>query len=322
MDQNSPPTAHFQLHELADGVYAAIAYSNGAAVSNAGIIDLGDRTLVFDTLLTPRAAAELRVSAEQIGGRPVNFAINSHWHNDHVRGNQVFSTDTEILSTRVTRHLIETEGVIDVQDDSSSGALIRSLEPQDRPLEDGERASWRAEISSWSNFLKEIAESSPRVKLRMPTWTFEGRLFFHGERRRAELIEIGAAHSQNDCLLYLPDDRIAFVGDLLFVESHPYLGESDLDAWLQALDLIRSLDLQRIVPGHGPIAGPAEVVTARKYLLDLRTRVNRLMEKDTPMRSIEAQKVPPAYADWKLERFYASNLRTLYLQARAATSRP
>jgi len=320
MDQNSPLPAHFQLHELADGVYAAIAHSNGAAVSNAGIVDLGERTLVFDTLLTPRAAAELRVSAEQIGGRPVAFAINSHWHNDHVRGNQVFSTDTEILSTRVTRHLIETEGVIDVQDESASGALIRSLEPQDRPLEDGEQG-WRAEISSWSNFLKEIAESSPRVKLRMPTWTFEGRLLFHGERRRAELIEIGAAHSQNDCLLYLPDDRIAFVGDLLFVESHPYLGESDLDAWLQALDLIHSLDLQRIIPGHGPIAGPAEVVTARKYLLDLRTRVSRLLEKEPSMRSLETQKVPLAYAGWKLERFYASNLRTLYLHARTAASR-
>jgi glyoxylase-like metal-dependent hydrolase (beta-lactamase superfamily II) len=321
MDQNSPPTAHFQLHELAEGVYAAIANPNGGAVSNAGIVDLGDRTLVFDTLLTPRAAAELRVSAEQIGGRTVTFAINSHWHNDHVRGNQVFSTDTEILSTRVTRHLIETEGVIDVPDDASSTSLIRSLEPQDRPLDDGEQA-WRAEISSWSNFLKEIAESSPRVKLRMPTWTFEGRLLFYGERRRAELIEIGAAHSQNDCLLYLPDDRIAFVGDLLFVQSHPYLGESDLDAWLQALDLLRSLDLLRIVPGHGPIAGPAEVVTARKYLLDLRSRVSRLLEKDTPLRSLETQKVPVAYADWKLERFYTSNLRTLYLQSRAAASRP
>jgi hypothetical protein len=106
------------------------------------------------------------------------------------------------------------------------------------------------------------------------------------------------------------------------VESHPYLGESDLDAWLEALDLIRSLDLQHIVPGHGPVAGPVEVTTARKYLLDLRNRVNRLLEKDTPVRTIEAQKVPPAYADWKLDRFYASNLRTLYLQARAVASRP
>ena len=50
---------HFRLHQLAEGVFAAIALNGGAAISDAGIIDLGDRTLIFDTFMTPQAAQRL-----------------------------------------------------------------------------------------------------------------------------------------------------------------------------------------------------------------------------------------------------------------------
>src|SRR3990172_6492741 len=92
-----PTSQHFRLERLADGVYAAIASGSGAATCNAGIVDLGDRTLVFDPFLTPKAAHDLRVAAEQLTGRSVSIVINSHYHNDHIRGNQVFSAETRIV---------------------------------------------------------------------------------------------------------------------------------------------------------------------------------------------------------------------------------
>jgi cyclase len=84
---------------LADGVYAAIHIDGGAAIGNAGIVDLGDRTLIYDTFLTPQAAEDLRIAAEALTGRPIDAVLNSHWHNDHIWGNQVFSANTEIIST-------------------------------------------------------------------------------------------------------------------------------------------------------------------------------------------------------------------------------
>jgi glyoxylase-like metal-dependent hydrolase (beta-lactamase superfamily II) len=109
MEQGLPPSPHFELEKLADGVYAAIARDAGAAGGNAGIINLGDQTMVFDTFLTPRAATDLRVAAEFLAERQVAFVINSHWHNAHIRGNQVFTPETEILSTRSTLQFIRTE---------------------------------------------------------------------------------------------------------------------------------------------------------------------------------------------------------------------
>lgn len=71
---------HFHLARLADGVYGAIAADDGGAVGNAGIVDLGDRALIFDTTLTPQAADDMRAAAERLVGHPIAHVVNSHWH--------------------------------------------------------------------------------------------------------------------------------------------------------------------------------------------------------------------------------------------------
>src|SRR5262245_20734092 len=103
-------SAHFQLHQLADGVFAAIHREGGAAQSNAGIIDLGDRVLVFDTFISLAAAVALRETVPALSSRPVSALINSHYHNDHIWGNQAFPSDVPIISTIKTRELIATLG--------------------------------------------------------------------------------------------------------------------------------------------------------------------------------------------------------------------
>src|SRR5512136_3357477 len=101
-----PVSKHFRLQQLAEGVYAVIHIDGGTAIGNAGIIDLGDRTLVYDTLMTPQAGEDLHTAAEALTGRPVDAAVNSHWHYDHIWGNQAFGADTDIISTEETRRLI------------------------------------------------------------------------------------------------------------------------------------------------------------------------------------------------------------------------
>jgi glyoxylase-like metal-dependent hydrolase (beta-lactamase superfamily II) len=85
-----PDSKHFRLERAADGVYAAIHIDGGAAIGNAGIVDLGDRTPVYDTMFTPQAAEDLRAVAEALTGRAIDAIINSHYHNDHIWGNLLF----------------------------------------------------------------------------------------------------------------------------------------------------------------------------------------------------------------------------------------
>src|SRR5512142_3305829 len=101
---------HFTTYQVSDGVFAAIATTGGAAISNAGIVDLGGRTLVFDTFMTPEAALDLRRAALGLTGREADLVVNSHYHNDHIWGNQVFDPGILIASTSQTLKLMQTAG--------------------------------------------------------------------------------------------------------------------------------------------------------------------------------------------------------------------
>src|SRR5512146_626102 len=101
---------YFHVERIAEGIWAAIVERGTGAWGNAGIVALGDRTLVFDTFLTPAAARDLRAAAESLTGRAVSYVVNSHYHMDHIHGNAVFS-DAHIIATEKTRERIATRGV-------------------------------------------------------------------------------------------------------------------------------------------------------------------------------------------------------------------
>ena|SRR5688572_14812518 len=88
---------NFQIKKLSPHVYAAIATDGGGAICNAGVVDLGNEVLVFDPFLTPDAAIELKNFIAKAIKKPVKWVVNSHSHNDHIRGTQVFSGARALL---------------------------------------------------------------------------------------------------------------------------------------------------------------------------------------------------------------------------------
>ena len=113
---------HFILHALAHGIFAAIAQDGGSAICNSGLINLGEQIVVFDTFLTPQAAMDLRQSALEQFGRTPQIVINSHYHNDHIWGNQVFVNEVQIISSARTRDLITTAGMEEFREYSTNAA--------------------------------------------------------------------------------------------------------------------------------------------------------------------------------------------------------
>src|SRR5579884_956728 len=111
-ETQTTPVERFRLEQIAGGVYAAIAIAGCGAQGNAGLIDLGDgRVLVFDTFLTPAAAREFQMAAERLLGHVPTLVVNSHWHADHVYGNQIFAGDAHIITTERTREIMSTRGI-------------------------------------------------------------------------------------------------------------------------------------------------------------------------------------------------------------------
>lgn len=312
-----PYSTHFDIKVLAEGVYAAIARENTGAASNAGFVDLGQRTLVFDTFLTPPAAAELLAAAIQLTGRPPAYVINSHYHGDHVRGNQVFGPEAIIIATHRTHELMATVGTEQLAWLKANGPAMYEDKKKQLAAEQDERK--RREIEAELAYFRPLIESLPAVSLRLPQQTFEGRLVFRGSRRTAELITYGGGHTESDAILYLPDDRLAFLGDLLFVGSHPLLRQGDPDEWLRILGEIAQLDAGTFVGGHGPLGTIEDVRLIERYIPALQALAAEVVAAGGSSDDAAAQPIPEPFAHLRDVMFtFSSNMRFLHQRARQA----
>jgi glyoxylase-like metal-dependent hydrolase (beta-lactamase superfamily II) len=297
---------HYAISRLADGVWAALAKDGGAAMSNAGIVDLGGTTLVFDTSFTPQAGSELRRAAEQLTKHPVKFVMNSHYHSDHIRGNQVYPAAT-VVSTSRTRDLIDTRGRDELKDDLAHAA--GKVTAYQAALARAKTEEERRDAEYWLALYRGVVATLPSIRLRLPDLTFESRQVFHGRARSAELITYGGGHTPSDAFLFLPAERIAFMGDLILIDNHPYLPDGDPDEWLKILDRLEELPITRIVPGHGPVGGAEAVPVVRGYITAVQRVAADLVRSG---RRPEDAVMPEAFRSWRFGNYFPDNIRFLY----------
>jgi len=303
-----PESKHFRLEQLAQGVWAAIHRQGGTAICNAGIVDLGGRTLVFDTFMAPQPGEDLRVAAETLTGRPVNLVVNSHYDNDHIWGNQAF--DSPIFSTETTRRLIVATKGCEDYDAALANAPAR-LEAAKAAYAAAQTEPERIQAALWVDDYQAVVDAAPILHVRAPDVTFGGRMAFHGSARSAELLEL-AGHTPSDAVLLLPEDGIAFMGDLLFVECHPYLGGGDPGALLSSLDAVSARGSWLPVPGHGPVGTPESLAQMQAYVLTLDGLARGLVEAGEAQSKIDSLPVPPPFDGWLIDKFFSVNLHFLY----------
>lgn len=308
MDYTNFHSKHFDLQMLSQDVYAAIATDGGAAICNAGLIDLGGQILVYDTFLTPRAAKDLSIlSAEKFVHRP-QLIINSHYHNDHIWGNQALLPKAQILSTTQTRNLILTEGKLEYEwhAEHSKEKLQFYLEQQITTQNPDELEN----LKMWIGYYQGLAEAMPSLEVKVPAITFDDHLEIHGEKQTARLIEFIGGHTGSDTVLYLPQAGVVFMSDLLFVGCHPYLADGDPKQLLNILSEIRQLGVSQFIPGHGPVGTIDDVDLLMDYIQQCFDISQNLVDSgDVSEETIAAIKIPGAFTHWKLPQFFQSNIR-------------
>jgi glyoxylase-like metal-dependent hydrolase (beta-lactamase superfamily II) len=308
-----PVSDHFSVAELADGVFAAIGNEEGAAYSNAGFVDLGDRTLVFDTFMTPGAGRELRAAAEELTGRPATYVVNSHEHLDHWCGNQAFGPETLILSTDKSRagmvplrqYLLECrENPEELEELIRDNVEQLQTEKDERLREYLERANAR---------LRHTIQGLSTIEPRLPELSFDQRLVMRGSRRRAVLVSFENGHSPSDCALILPRERVAFLGDMALFEMHPLLANGDPRVWEAQLEEIEEWYAETFVPGHGPVGSKDHIHMQRRYIGSLMDLVEDVVEGGGSVEDAITQPIPELFEEWTLGLgFFETNIRFLY----------
>lgn len=305
MTSGSLPSRHFRVEELAPGVHAAVAIDGGYALANSAIVDLGGAALVFDTGLTPRSGEALARATRRLTGRPADFLVLSHYHHDHLRGSQVF-VKPRIISTNATFELIRTRGRDDVESDRSEAKTrLEDLESGRYPVPASERPLFRGWFGG-------IVDSLPRLKLSFPNLTFDTELVVRGTRRTARILSYGGGHSPSDTFVFLPDERVAFLGDLLSNGYHPGLSDGNPMNFVRILDRIASLRPRTLLPGHGAPGGPSVLAAMREYIVSARRVVADHRRAHLPRRALVEVKVPERFRNWKFSVFYTETLQFLY----------
>ncbi|QSB09622.1 MBL fold metallo-hydrolase [Lysinibacillus fusiformis] len=275
---------HFNLEKVSEGIYAAIAKDGGGAFGNAGVIDLGDKTIIFDTFNTQQAAEDLRNIAVHITNKPVSWVINSHFHSDHTRGNQVFK-DCHIVSSQITLQQMKENHPAKIAEQKAD---LEGLKKYIASLVASTDIQKMNEIS----FLKEMESSIPDLELVLPQYTFTHEFTISGTERTARIMTLGGGHSPCDSFLYIPEDEIIFMADLLFVGMHPsFFPYSNPTQWENILEEVNNLAIQKAIPGHGSVGSKKDIVKLKNYINEM----NLLSKK---IRNMEDVSIPTAYQDW------------------------
>ncbi len=310
MQRTAFGSSFFHIEPLAEGVYAAIATDEDQVPGNAGIVNLGGETLVFDTFLIPHAARDLRAAAEHFTHQPVGWVVNSHWHGDHVFGNQVFVPPTTIIATPRTRQLMarDVAAQIEATKQQLPGEIQATREQAESESDPAKCQALLQRVAGLERQLKVMRT----VELTLPQLTFDSQLDLHGSQRTATLLTYGEGHTESDCFLWLPDAGIVFAGDLMVIGRHIWMGHGNPDRWISVLDRIVSLGVRAVVPGHGPVGSVEAIQAVQCYLRDISQLVRDARQTGRSKAEVEALKVPAAYEKWAGSEFLGQTLSALY----------
>lgn len=287
-----------ELVTVADGVYAWIGAGGD---SNAGAIDTPDGLLAIDAQQYQRLARQFRDALTAKTGKPVRMLIDTHCHLDHTAGNVVFA-DVPILAHDKTLTALETylgpkSGAYWTITDYATklrllfGQNIFDLVPDSDPAQ-----AWFRQRISLPDY--------DTITIAPPTQTFADQFTFRLPNETAHLNYWGPAHCDGDIVVYLEKSKVIFLGDLLFYGRFPWLGDCDLDGWIDRLACVLTLDIKTVIPGHGKPTDLKEVARFRTMMIDLRDAVAKAIKagvsEDAAVREVHLPQYAdiPRYNDW------------------------
>lgn len=305
------------LVEIGDGVHAYLQRGSWG-FSNAGLVASAGTSLLIDTLydvgLTARMLDEMR-RVEKAADH-IDTVVNTHANGDHCWGNQLLAGADIVSSRAAAEEMLELRPSLML-------ALMRAVRLSKRvgPVA---RATMEllgrigvpyvSSLAEAGSFLEECfgAFDFRGIRLTPPTKTFEGRLSLTIGGKRVELIQVGPAHTKGDVVVYLPAERVVFTGDILFIGSHPIAWEGPVQQWIAACDLLLELDVDVIVPGHGPLTNKAGVRETKAYWERLQARAREGRAAGASPEDLARDLLGEGIAEWTEAHRLGVNIDTIY----------
>ncbi|MBM4332273.1 MAG: MBL fold metallo-hydrolase [Deltaproteobacteria bacterium] len=253
------------LIELTAGVFAYVQPTGESGVSNAGLL-IGDHAAtLIDTLMVASLNQPFIEAVNKATPLPIVRIIHTHHHIDHIGGDSFFP-QAEVLAHKDARERILKSGLL-------------------KPV--------------FARFMPRFAGEFDRVEIKPPTVAFEHDLTLYLGNREIRLIVFGPAHTPGDVGVYLPQEKILFAGDIAFFYVSPLAHEGTLKGWLRACERILAMDVETIVPGHGPIGTKEDLRLVRDYILLIQQEGGKALDEGYgPLEAGKKVNLGP-YKEWR-----------------------
>ena len=282
------------LQDLGGGCYAYLQPDGGWGLSNAGLVVSEGESLLVDTLFDlPRTREMLAAMAraEPRAAARIGTVVNTHHNGDHCFGNELLE-GAEIIASR------------------AAAAAMRAETPE--LLAGYLRAA--PQLGALGEYLVHCFGRFDFTGIRqvLPTLTFEGRMDRAVGSRVVEVFEVGPAHTAGDVIVHVPSSKTVFTGDILFIEGHPIMWAGPVSHWIDACERILALDVETVVPGHGPVTDKRGVRAMMGYLVYVRDEATKRYRAGMPAFEAAQDIALTDYASWGDAERIVVNVTTIY----------
>lgn len=236
------------MQKLAHGIYAETSFKG---VNVGAVVTKKEGTLCIDTPTHPADCRKWRLKLTQLSQEPIRFVIDTDHHQDRVLGNQWF--EAPVIAHEKTAERLRAYPEVFRSGSSETGSD------------------------------SELAEELAGVRIIPPQLMFGERLTLIKGGHEIHLIHMPGS-APGAIWVHLPEEKIVFTGDSVVVNTAPFLGEADIEAWLESLATLRKpkFPADVIVPGRGPITDKEGVKATMDFLKSARRKIVRLASRRSP----------------------------------------
>jgi cyclase len=228
------------LREIAPNIFVETEY-HGA---NVAFISTGEGVILIDTPMLPEQARHWCTEIQKRTGQEVTYILNTDHHRAHVVGNQFFPTAVVVAHELAWKEM------------KSYGDSFRTRL-----------------LNMYSDRMPEAVEFwQEHLEIVPPEITYTGRTIFLKGGTEIHLIPLGG-HTPATTVVFFPQERLLFAGDLVVTNRPPFLSQGDTKEWLAALTYLRRLDYDILIPGHGELTGKEATESMSSFLRLVRRKV-------------------------------------------------
>jgi glyoxylase-like metal-dependent hydrolase (beta-lactamase superfamily II) len=281
------------LHRLGDGCWAYLQPDGSWGWSNAGLIESDGASLLVDTLFDLRLTSEMLDAMRRAtrAAEHIGTLVNTHANGDHCYGNSLVGGATIVASRACAEEMAQVTPAL-------LAGMVANADAMGPAGAFFKRAFGPFEFDG--------------IEVALPDRTFEGRLELHVGRKAVELLEVGPAHTKGDVLVHSPSDRAIFTGDILFIGGTPIMWHGPVANWIRACERIEALDVDHVVPGHGPVTDRSGARAVREYLSFVRDEARRRFDAGLTVEQAARDIALGEYRNWLDRERIAVNVDTLY----------